>query len=164
MTSRPLPPVSPYRVEVFYDGDCPLCRREIALIRRMDRRGRIRFTDIAAEGFSAARYGKTHGELMEEIHGRDAQGRWITGVEVFRQLYGAVGLGPLAWLSRAPGVSQVLDWGYRVFAKQRLRLTGRRCDAACDSACGVAPDGADEGSKTRLSGHRSCKADAVPSD
>ena len=34
----------PVDVEVFYDGDCPLCTREIRLLRRLDRRGRIRFT------------------------------------------------------------------------------------------------------------------------
>ncbi|MCA9152358.1 MAG: DUF393 domain-containing protein, partial [Planctomycetales bacterium] len=34
-------------VEVFYDGDCPLCKREIGFLQRRDRQGRIRFTDIA---------------------------------------------------------------------------------------------------------------------
>ena len=27
--------------EVFYDGECPLCVREIRMLRRLDRRGRI---------------------------------------------------------------------------------------------------------------------------
>ena len=40
--------------EVFYDGECPLCMREIRMLRRMDRRGRIRFTDIAAPGLDAS--------------------------------------------------------------------------------------------------------------
>ena len=30
-------------VKVWYDGACPLCLREIALMRRLDRRGRISF-------------------------------------------------------------------------------------------------------------------------
>ena len=33
---------------VWHDGACPLCRREIALMRRLDRRGAIRFIDAAA--------------------------------------------------------------------------------------------------------------------
>ena len=35
-------------VEVFYDGDCPLCMREIRMLTRKDRAARIQFTDIAA--------------------------------------------------------------------------------------------------------------------
>jgi predicted DCC family thiol-disulfide oxidoreductase YuxK len=117
-------------VEVFYDGGCPLCRREIGLLRRMDRRGRIRFTDIVAPEFDATRLGTTHAELMAEIRGRLPDGTWIAGVEVFRRLYSAVGCGWLVAPTRLPGISHLLDWGYRVFARNRLRLTGR-CTDAC---------------------------------
>lgn len=129
------PPVGPYQVEVFYDGDCPLCRREIDLLRRWDRHQRVRFTDIADDGFEPAEYGKTMDELMAEIHGRTPRGEWIIGVEVFRQLYSAVGFGRLVPLTRLPVVRQALDLSYRFFAKQRLRLTGR-CDASSE-ACRV---------------------------
>ncbi|MEN0111925.1 MAG: DUF393 domain-containing protein [Planctomycetota bacterium] len=125
------PPVGPYRVEVFYDGDCPLCRREIDLLRRWDRHQRIRFTDIAAPSFDASDYGKSMDELMAEIHGRLSDGSWIIGVEVFRQLYGAVGFDRVVPLSRLPGVRHALDLSYKFFAKQRLRLTGRCKDEGC---------------------------------
>lgn len=38
------------RVTVWHDGQCPLCRREIAMMRRLDRRGRIDFVDVAGPG------------------------------------------------------------------------------------------------------------------
>ncbi len=117
-----------WQVEVFYDGECPLCLREIKMLRWMDRRKNIRFTDIADSAFRPSDYGKTMQEFMDEIQGRLSDGSWIIGVEVFRRLYGAVGLGPLVALTRLPGVSHVLDLGYRVFAKNRLRFTGR-CNA-----------------------------------
>lgn len=123
------PPMS-HQVEVFFDGACPLCTREISVLRWLDRRGRIRFTDIAASGFDPHALGKTMGDLMDRIQGRLADGRWIEGVEVFRRLYSAVGLGPLVGLSRLPGISHALDWGYRTFAKNRLKWTGR-CDDHC---------------------------------
>lgn len=122
----------PYRIEVFFDGDCPLCVREIAMLRRLDRRARIRFTDIAAPGFDPAAEGTTMETLMAEIHGRLPDGRWITGVEVFRQLYAAVGLGPVVAATRLPGVRGALDVGYRLFAKNRLRLTGRCTSESCE--------------------------------
>ena len=117
-----------WQVEVFYDGECPLCLREIKMLRWLDRKNRIRFTDIADPSFAPADFGKTTQVFMDEIQGRLPDGTWIVGVEVFRRLYTAVGFGPVVWLSRLPGVSHGLDFGYRVFAKHRLRLTGR-CNA-----------------------------------
>lgn len=114
-----------WEIEVFFDGDCPLCRREITMLRRLDRKRRIRFTDVAAEDFDAADYGISHQELMSEIHARLANGTWISGVEVFRRLYGAVGFRWLIPFARLPGISCGLEVGYRVFAKNRLKWTGR---------------------------------------
>lgn len=122
----------PWSIEVFFDGDCPLCRREIGWLRRWDRQGRIRFTDIAAPDFDPRPLGVTHEALMGEIHARLPGGTWIRGVEVFRQLYAAVGWGWLVRLTRAPGIAQLLDFGYLIFARNRLRWTGR-CTAACRS-------------------------------
>jgi predicted DCC family thiol-disulfide oxidoreductase YuxK len=121
----------PFEVEVFFDGACPLCLREINMLKRWDRKGRIRFTDIAARDFSAAALGKSYDELMARIHGRLPDGTWIEGVEVFRRLYAAVGLGLIVGITRWPGISQLFDLGYRVFARNRLRFTGRCHDGAC---------------------------------
>ena len=120
--------VPDWDVEVFHDGACPLCAKEIALLRWLDRRGRIRFTDVAAEDFAPADYGKSMAEFMDHIQGRLPDGSFVTGVEVFRRLYGAVGLRWLMPLTSLPGVRHLLDWGYDRFAKNRLKWTGR-CDA-----------------------------------
>lgn len=118
-------------VEVFFDGDCPLCVREIGMIRWMDRRKRIRFTDIAAADFLVSEYPWSKDEFMAEIRGRLSDGTWIVGVEVFRQLYAAVGFAWIVAPTRLPGISHLMDWGYQVFAKNRLRLTGRCKDGHC---------------------------------
>jgi predicted DCC family thiol-disulfide oxidoreductase YuxK len=124
--------MSTHDVEVFHDGDCPLCMREIRMLQRRDTRGRIRFTDIAAPGFDPAAYGTDRATLMARIHGRLPDGTWIEGVEVFRRLYAAIGLGWLVGVTRLPGVAQVTELGYRLFARNRLRLTGR---CAADGSC-----------------------------
>lgn len=121
-----------WKVEVFYDGECPLCLREIKLLRWMDRRQNIRFTDIADPVFRPSDYGKAMQEFMDEIQGRLPDGSWILGVEVFRRLYAAVGFGLLVAVTRLPGVSHGLGFGYRVFAKNRLRLTGRCTKETCE--------------------------------
>ncbi|MGI9470986.1 MAG: thiol-disulfide oxidoreductase DCC family protein, partial [Rubripirellula sp.] len=89
---------------------------------------RIRFTDISETGFRPEDYRKRMSDFMDEIHGRLPNGEWILGVEVFRRLYSAIGLKPIVFVTRLPGISNVLDIGYDLFAKNRLRLTGR-CNA-----------------------------------
>lgn len=125
-------PIVIWQLEVFYDGECPLCMREIRALRRLDREARIRFTDIAAQGFDPSVVGLSWQALMKRIHGRLPSGEIIEGVEVFRRLYDAVGFGALVRLSRLPVIAQLLDLGYSFFAKNRLRLTGRCEGGACE--------------------------------
>jgi predicted DCC family thiol-disulfide oxidoreductase YuxK len=127
---------SEFAIEMFYDGACPLCVREQQLLHRLDRKQQIRFTDISAPEFDPSAAGKSLDDLMAEMHGRLPDGSWITGVEVFRRLYSAVGLGLLVWPTRLPGVRHGLDLAYSVFARNRLKLTGR-----CDDQCTVPPAG-----------------------
>lgn len=114
---------------IFIDGLCPLCVKEAGFMRRLDRgRGRLCIIDIAAGDFDPSTYGRSMDEFMGSIHGLTADGRLITGMEVFRRAYGAVGWGwvlaPTGW----PVLRPVFDAVYRWFARNRLRLTGRSCE------------------------------------
>lgn len=120
-----------FDVEVFYDGECPLCMREIRMLMRRDKKSRIVFSNIAASDFEPSSVGVDMDALMGRIHGRLPDGRIIEGVEVFRRLYGAIGFGPLVLLSRLPGISHLLDLAYHLFAANRLRLTGRCSEETC---------------------------------
>ncbi len=121
-------------ITVLFDGDCPLCVREIDMLRRRNARGRLGLVDIADVDFRASDYGVAHATLMARIHGVLPDGTLIEGVEVFRRAYAAVGLGwllaPTAW----PGLRRVADAAYRWFARNRLRLTGRQ-DACPEDRC-----------------------------
>ena len=121
-----------FEVEVFYDSECPLCVKEIRMLERLDKKRRIRFTDIAAPDFDASEVGVSWQQLMDRIHGRFPDGTLIEGVEVFRRLYGAVGLGFVLAPTRLPGLSKLADMAYESFAKNRLRLTGRCAKGLCE--------------------------------
>lgn len=118
-------------LELFYDGACPLCAREARALRRLDRRGRLKLTDLAAPGFDSDETGVPMERLLARIHGRLPDGTIVEGVEVFRKAYEAVGLRLLVAPTRLPGVSRLLDRAYAWFARNRLRLTGRCEDGAC---------------------------------
>lgn len=122
---------TPFRVLI--DGHCPLCRREAALLQRLDRgRGRLAMEDIAEPGYEPSHVGRTLDELMGTIHGVLPDGTIVTGMEVFRRAYAAVGLGWLLAPTGWPGLRPLFDRLYRWFARNRLRLTGRG-SVACES-------------------------------
>ena len=131
--STSIPAAAGWQIRVLIDGECPLCAREVALLRRIDRgRGGIDFEDIAAPGFDPGPYGLDGETVMARIHGVLPDGRVVEGMEVFRRAYAAVGLGwllaPTAW----PGLRRLADAAYRWFARNRLRLTGRGA-VACET-------------------------------
>jgi predicted DCC family thiol-disulfide oxidoreductase YuxK len=123
---------------IFIDGECPLCLREARMLQRRDRRrGRLRMIDITHPSFDPSRYGRTMDQVMGAIHGRLPDGTMITGMEVFRRAYAAVGLGWLLAPTGWPGLRQLFDRLYAWFARNRLRLTGR--GNACTDRCRLQP-------------------------
>jgi predicted DCC family thiol-disulfide oxidoreductase YuxK len=66
--------VESFEIEMFFDGDCPLCMRETHLLERLDRKNGIRFTNIAASGFVTTDHAKSHEDFMAERHGRLLEG------------------------------------------------------------------------------------------
>ena len=122
---------SGWQLKLLYDGDCPFCRREVSWLARRDRSGAVALEDIAAPGFDASRYGLHQKQLEGVIHAQLPNGRLVTGMEVFRRLYAAVGLGWLMAPTGWPILRPVFDWAYRLFARHRVRLgelVGRSCD------------------------------------
>lgn len=84
-------------------------------------------------------YGLTRSQVMAAIHGVDASGRVVNGVEVFRQAYRAVGLGWILAPTRWPGLRWASDRLYLAFARNRIalgRLFGRTCASGACSRVG----------------------------
>lgn len=126
-------PAPGWDFKLLYDGDCPLCAREVSLLRRLDRgRGRLALEDIAAGSFDPGRYGLDAEAVMARIHGVRPDGRVVEGMEAFRRAYAAVGLGWLFAPTRWPLLRPLFDAAYRLFARNRLRWTGRE-GAVCGS-------------------------------
>lgn len=131
-----------WQVKVFYDGECPLCEREIRFLQKRDAGlGAVLFEDIAGPSFDARSLGLDHSELMARIHGMLPDGTVVEGVEVFRRAYAAVDLGWLVAPTRWAGFRQLTDLAYRVFARNRLRWTSRAttCEAGACSPLAKAP-------------------------
>jgi predicted DCC family thiol-disulfide oxidoreductase YuxK len=94
-------------------------------MKRLDSRQRLAFCDFSRPNYGAASIGFAPSELSRVIHARWADGSVITGVDVFRAMWEAVGLGILARLSLLSLVEPLVLRAYAWFTRNRLRLTGR---------------------------------------
>jgi len=107
---------------LLYDENCPICQKEVAWLRWKNKQGGLGLQDINAADFDARVYGKTHDDLMAEIHGIYPDGTIIKGIDVFYAAYQAVGLGWLMAPLRWPVAKPLFESLYRLFARHRLRL------------------------------------------
>ena len=128
-----------WEIRILLDEECPLCAREGRLLERLDAgRGRVDLEDLSAVGFDASKYGLNQADIEARIHGVLPDGSVVEGVEVFSRAYAAVGLNWVSTLAEWRGIRWLLDRLYLVFAKNRLRITGRaprQCAIDSDTAC-----------------------------
>ena len=107
-------------LEVWFDGDCPLCRREIAVMRRLDRRGAIVFTDVAVGGGDCP---IDRAELLARFHARE-DGVMLSGAAAFAAMWRAIPLlRPLGLAARNRTVLGLLERLYTAFLKVRPAMT-----------------------------------------
>lgn len=107
------------RVTVWHDGGCPLCRREIALMRRLDRRGGITFVD--ATGAQACPLDRA--ELLARFHAREDGGPMLSGAAAFAAMWRAIPLlRPIGLFARSPLVLASMESLYVRFLRVRPRL------------------------------------------
>lgn len=105
---------------VWFDGDCPLCRKEIALIRALDRRGAIDFIDVAR---GEAICPIDRGELLRRFHAQERDGPMLSGAAAFAAMWRAVPLlRPLGLIARWPPALWLLEKAYRGFLRVRPAL------------------------------------------
>jgi len=115
---------------VFYDGGCPLCRREIAHYRRIDGDRQLCWIDIHAHPETLQAYGLSLTEAMQRMHVLENNGRMVSGAAAFVAMWQRLPrYRPLAWLISLPGVFWLAERVYARFA--RWRWNGR-----CDQICG----------------------------
>jgi len=108
-------------VTVWYDGACPLCLREIGVMRRLDRRGAIEFIDVSDKGEPAS-CPIDRATLLERFHAEE-DGRLLNGAAAFAAMWRAIPvLRPLGLAARVPLVLRLLEAAYRQFLKIRPRL------------------------------------------
>ena len=114
-------------IRMLHDGDCPLCEREVNMLKQRDcENGRIDFVDIASPSYDPSQnMNLEYEQVMSTIHAIQPDGTVITGIPVFRELYEQVGLGWVYSLTKNKYVGAAADRVYDFWAARRTQVTGR---------------------------------------
>lgn len=114
-------------VRVLYDGECPICVKEISLLQflQRNRAEKVDFVDISLPEYDGTKYGVSYEIAMEEMTVIDTNNKIHRGVPAFTVMYSAVGLGWLGRFISLPLIRPVMDRAYVMFARNRLKWTGR---------------------------------------
>ncbi|KAG5522893.1 hypothetical protein RHGRI_034891 [Rhododendron griersonianum] len=74
-----------WKVKMLYDGECPLCMREVNMLRERDKQyGAIKFVDISSDEYSPKEnQGLDYETVMGRIHAILSDGTVVTDVENF---------------------------------------------------------------------------------
>jgi predicted DCC family thiol-disulfide oxidoreductase YuxK len=108
-----------YNVTVWFDSQCPLCAKEIALMRRLDWHKRVNFIDIYATDHCPL----DPAQLLERFHAKETGQPIVDGAAAFAVLWRHLPLlKPMGALARLPWVLSVLERAYVVFLSVRPKL------------------------------------------
>ncbi len=123
-----------YALTVFFDGGCPLCRREIDHYRKLEARAPIRWIDITQSDTALQDFGLERETAMRRFHVLDDAGHFHVGAHGFVVLWTQLPYYRyLAAFVRGISLVPLLDRVYVRFADWHF---GRRC---ADGVCDIAP-------------------------
>ncbi len=104
---------------VYFDGGCPLCRREIGWYRSRPSRTPIEWVDVSAATCDPAG-DLCRSDAMRVFHVRCADGRLVRGAHAFALLWQRYpGLRWPGAVAALPGVRHALELMYRAFLRVR---------------------------------------------
>lgn len=115
----------PQPFEVYYDGGCPACRREMAHYRAQPSAVPIRFTDIVAEPERLVAIGISQREAIHRLHARDESGQLLVAMRAF--------LGVWLRIPRYAGIARRLEW--MITSRPMEWLYARFCDFRLPRRC-----------------------------
>lgn len=108
-------------IDVFYDGKCGLCSKEIIYYRRIAQDGVFNWFDIATDPTPLIEHKISQSEALRRLYVRDDEGGWHIGADAFIVIWRRLKYWKmLAAIVALPGVKQAARWFYNRFADYRF--------------------------------------------
>lgn len=119
-------------IEVFYDGKCSLCSKEINYFKKRHPKHPMVWHDIANNPQRLEGTGLSQSEALMFMRVKDAHGRIRSGVDAFIVLWGQFpGWHLLSRFAALPGIHFIADKLYQQFARYRF-VNHTHCQASLD--------------------------------
>jgi len=113
-------------LKLLYDGECPICKREICILQKKDTQSKVTFVDISSDEFSPVEQNNIdYNTAMSQIHAIDSKGNVLVGLPAFAAVYARSQFLATSTFLRIPFIMKILNPFYTLFAKKRLWITGR---------------------------------------
>lgn len=107
-------------LKVFYDGACPLCRREIDMYKDLKGAERINWVNVQNCDAAEIPSDVTRDELLGRFHIQSSDQSVKSGAAAFVEIWQKLpAFRFLARLAKIPGAMPVLEFGYILFLKCR---------------------------------------------
>ena len=114
------------KLTIFFDGECPLCKREVDFLHSRNKKGHLTFIDINnSDFFLDLKYAITYKQAMDRIHALKSDGSIIMDIKIFQEAYSLIGLGWIYAPTKLPILDKFIEFIYALWAKYRLKLTFR---------------------------------------
>ncbi len=108
------------RIKVWFDGACPLCLREINVMKRLDKAGAINFVDVSIGADHSCPLDTS--QLLARFHAEE-DGKVLSGAAAFAAMWRAIPLlRPLGLIARNRFVLAILERLYLLFLRIRPSL------------------------------------------
>lgn len=119
----------PNKPILFFDGQCPLCRREIAHYQRLDSDQRVDWQDLFDPATRLDTWNLDKLDAMRVIHAIGQDGQVLKGVNAFMVIWQELPYyRHLATVIRTLRLESLLNWAYLKFASRRFKS---RCKEGC---------------------------------
>ena len=134
MSELPLNPTP--EISVFYDGNCPMCGREISYYKGRRGAESIEWVDINTAPEKLEQAGLAREQAMARLHVQDSNNQWYTGAYGFARMWQQLTVfRPLAWLLRTSRLLHPLDKLYSHFAAWRVKRLAHKHNGAMTCSC-----------------------------
>ena len=112
-------------IDVFFDGNCGLCRREISFYRKIASKEAVNWVDLSVTPDILVSEGVDPLDALRILHVRNDKKQLVTGVDAFVAIWKSVPpFGPLAFLVGLPLIRPMVEWAYARFAERRFKRLG----------------------------------------
>lgn len=112
-----------HELRLYYDGNCPLCMKEIRQMQRCNTAGKLELQDINDNDF-AERFPHVDRQAADgTLHAELPDGSMLYGVDATVQAWTVVGKGHWFGFLRWPLIRPIADAVYRLFARHRHRIS-----------------------------------------